>query len=45
MNTYKITMISKKGSGDFHSLRSRINFPHGFFGEKNSDFRENDMLQ
>lgn len=41
MNTYKVDKNIKKGSGDFHSLRSRINFPHDFFGEKISDFREN----
>ena len=41
MNAYKIDKNKKKGFGDFHNLRSRPNFPHGFFGEKISDFREN----
>lgn len=41
MNAYKIDKNKKKGFGDFHNLRSRPNFPHGFFGEKISDFHEN----
>lgn len=31
----------KKGFGNFHNLRSRLNFPDDFFGEKISDFCEN----